>query len=89
MQILNEGGRSDLFFGEVVVSQIVRVVRRLKLSTTLVAPPFAGRPAILRTADLIFKIGKVDKLIGLAAQLVSDHRRLRLKRCRRTTAMSR
>jgi hypothetical protein len=37
-------------------------------------------PAILRTPDLIFKIGKVDKLIGLAPQFVGDHRRLRLQR---------
>ena len=69
------------FLGQVVVI-LERLVPRGMVAGHEGAwlPRLPGGPGRRITADQLLEIGKVDELVGLPAQLVSDHRGLRLQR---------
>lgn len=71
--------RLDLFFSEVVILKI-RVTAGQNGATCLKGAGLALRAGTRVAADQAFKFRNVDKLIGLAAQLVGDHWWLGLKR---------
>jgi hypothetical protein len=53
-------------------------IRIVETRRRLIAAFTAMMVFVSHTTDLFFEIGEIDKLVGLAAQLVRDHRGLRV-----------
>src|SRR6516165_9244153 len=58
-------------------SSVLAERRRSNMAPRAVLPQFARRSFPRITADLALQPNDVDELVSLAAQLLSDHRRLR------------